>query len=1374
MLQELLTEQDRYYDAVLRDKYAKGDERSAEDIYRRVARGLAAVEPEAERARREAEFLEALRGGFCPAGRIMSAAGTDIQATLINCFVQPVGDSIAHERDGRVGIYTALLQAAETMRRGGGVGYDFSAIRPRGARVAGTQSRASGPISYMRVFDRSCETVESAGARRGAQMGVLRIDHPDILDFIGAKDVRMLAGRLRAAGLAGRDLEQQLAVARTLSNFNLSVAVTDEFMRLKAAGGELELVHAAEPDPAEHPQAYRRDDGLWVYRRVPALELWDRILQTTYETADPGVVFIDRVNTENNLSYCEHIESCNPCGEQFLPPYGCCCLGSINLARLALDPFTENARLDYDRLRELATTAVRMLDDVLDATYWPLPEQRREASDKRRLGLGFTGLGTALMMLRVRYGSEESLAVAAEIARGLRDAAYRASIELAKERGAFPKFDADRYLASPFAQRLPQDVRDAIRAHGIRNSHLLSIAPTGTISLAFGRNVTGGIEPAFAWEYTRRTRDKDGKAVEYPIQDFGYRLYLEMGGDKAQLPAWFASAQTLTPADHLRMQAAVQPYVDSSISKCVVRGTRIMTSAGVLPVEELGDARQADTFAAARPDLSVLCADGRWRKVVSHYCGGTKPTTTIRLANGQVVTGSTNHRLMGPDGWVRMGDLKPGAHVMLRRDCTVVYEGGAELPPLLIPATGRHNKYRAPTRMSPELALFFGMMCADGHLQRCNGHISLCAGTDTLGPLFTKLCFSLFGANAKHSVDQRTNVHQWTVNSKPLCDWIAGLMGYRSDDKRVPDPLFRGSPDELHSFLRGVSLDGYHVINGGREWTVLYEGRSEVLARGIFTLCCVLGRTPTFTTKLVASHGYTVYGVRVAGFAGALEPHKDSRPSTLDLLVRIPVEPRAYRVPVRQAGYFALRNWWQRGAKIARESSLHALRLKAESDVHFIRVVDVVSGQGEVFDIEVEDTHDYLIDGVISHNTINCPVELSFDDFKRVYDLAYESGCKGCTTYRPNDVTGAVLSVPDEASAHPTLALQPQALDRRLKLDRLPAPPLASLKWPSRPEFARGNPAWTYMVDAGEGCRFAVFVGHIDNDSTGPSGPRGENHPFEVWVNGAEQPRGLGATAKLLSMDMRSRDRAWLKLKLETLIRTRGNPVPVAMPPAGETVVMASPTAALARLVQQRCQELGAFDGAGPTPVLDALLGADEPVTGTDGTMSWTVDVKNPATGDDAVLVLKELQMPDGQRRPYAMALYGDYPRDLDGLCRLLSLDMRVVDPAWIGAKLGKLLSFPETGGSFLGRVPGAERSQLYPSTVAYLAALALHRYHMLGILDPAGAPVKPLGVLEAPAAAAHTRPLLGAPCPDCGAHAVVRHEGCQSCTSCGWIGNCG
>jgi ribonucleoside-diphosphate reductase alpha chain len=346
----------------------------------------------------------------------------------------------------------------------------------------------------------------------------------------------------------------------------------------------------------------------------------------------------------------------------------------------------------------------------------------------------------------------------------------------------------------------------------------------------------------------------------------------------------------------------------------------------------------------------------------------------------------------------------------------------------------------------------------------------------------------------------------------------------------------------------------------------------------------------------------------------------------------------------------------------------------------------------------------------------------------------------------------------------PTLELS--GSDHRLQLRSLPAPPLASLKWPGRPEFAHGNPAWTYMVDAGPGCRFAVFVGNTES---------GDRFPFEVWVNGAEQPRGLGATAKLLSMDLRSRDRAWVRLKLEALIKTHGNPVTVALPPEGKSTVMASPTAVLARLVLFRCKELGLFEKIDATPVVDALISAEEPTTGTEGTMSWTVDVKNPATGEDCSLILKELQLPDGQRRPYAMGLYGEYPRDLDGLCGLLSLDMRVIDPAWIGEKLRKLLSFPETGAAFLARIPGQEKGQLYPSTIAYLAALMAHRYQMLGILGPDCQPLQPLGVLQSPATpASHSNALLGAPCPECGAHAVVKREGCMACTSCGWLGNCG
>ena len=534
---------------VLCEKYAKGGEASIGAVQARVAHALAQYETADLRETMEQRFLWALRNGFIPAGRINSAVGMGMKATLMNCFVQPVGDSVTGWHDGLPGIYTAVAEAAETMRRGGGVGYDFSAIRPCGSKVKGTQSRASGPVSYMEVFDASCKTVESAGARRGAQMGVLRIDHPDIERFIAAKH------------------------SGAFTNFNLSIAVTDAFMQALEAGARFDLVHAAEPsDDQIAGGACQRPDGTWVYRSLDAADLWHAVMTSTYDHAEPGVLFIDRINAENNLYYAERLCATNPCGEQPLPAYGCCDLGSLNLASFVDHPFTGDAAIDFARLREVAAVGVRMLDLALDATEWPLVQQAEEGRNKRRVGLGFLGLGSALVMLGIAYDSDAGRAMAAHIAEELRNAAYAASIALAREKGPFPLFDAAAYLGGQFTARLPDELREQIAEHGIRNSHLLSIAPTGSITLAFADNASNGIEPAFSWVYQRKKRMADGSTRSYEVADHAWRLYRHLGNDvsdDAKLPAQFVTALQMAARDHLGMMQAVQPFIDTAISKTV-------------------------------------------------------------------------------------------------------------------------------------------------------------------------------------------------------------------------------------------------------------------------------------------------------------------------------------------------------------------------------------------------------------------------------------------------------------------------------------------------------------------------------------------------------------------------------------------------------------------------------------------------------------------------------------------------------------------------------------------------------------------------------------------------------------------------------------
>ena len=530
---------------ILQQRYLQPGERHREDLFTRVAHALAQAEDAPVREQWAARFKHTLDAGGLVAGRVLAGAGTGLHTTLVNCFVQPVGDCIlGHDDTGHPGIYEALGQAAETLRRGGGVGYDFSALRPRGALVRSTASLASGPCSYIDVFEQSCATVETAGLRRGAQMAVLRIDHPDISEFIEAK---------RSSG--------------RWKHFNLTVAVSDAFMQALEHNTEWPLVHRATPGQAQMDQgAHWRDDGLWVYRTLPARTLWDELLHAAHDSAEPGVLFTDTVHRDNNLRHLEHITAANPCGEQPLPPYGACVLGSLVLPRFVRQPFSEQAQVDFEALRECATVLVRMLDNVLELSWWPLPEQHREACTKRRIGLGFTGLADALNILGLRYDSDEGRHMAAHIAECLRDAAYASSLALAREKGPYPLFNAEACLAEgTCASRLPDALKDKIRHHGLRNSHLLCIAPTGGTSLALADNCSSGIEPALGW-VVRHTLPKLHAHATH-VENHALRVFKALGGDAAHLPNTFVTAQQVAPRDHLAMVAAVQPFVDAGISK---------------------------------------------------------------------------------------------------------------------------------------------------------------------------------------------------------------------------------------------------------------------------------------------------------------------------------------------------------------------------------------------------------------------------------------------------------------------------------------------------------------------------------------------------------------------------------------------------------------------------------------------------------------------------------------------------------------------------------------------------------------------------------------------------------------------------------------
>lgn len=842
-------------------------------------------------------------------------------------------------KDSLDSIFSVLKNTAKTFQMGGGVGISISNLREKGSLISTSNGCSSGPVEFLHLFNTMVETVKAGGFRRGALLSMMKYNHPDIEEFIHCKgDVNKL------------------------NNMNISVLVDDKFIDAVENEEDIELISPKDNKPV---------------KSISATLILEMIATNIWRHAEPGILFYDRMNEDNPTPHLGVLDVVNPCSESNLRGCGeSCNLGSINLTN-----HLEKEEIDWDKLANTTKLAVRFLDNMLDASPYPSRATEKAAKETRKIGLGIMGFGDMLIKLDIRYSSPEAIGMAGKIMAFINDVASQTSTELGKEKGLYNEY-RDGYIKR-------------------RNSIVTTQAPTGSISLICG--TSSGVEPNFAKEYTRLIDNRLVRVI-HPLRDH----------------ECFEVANEIPMEQHLKILAEFQKHVENSISKCLAHGTNIQTNKGIIPIQDLTNIEfspdDKEQFAEPLDNLMVKDLDGNWEHVTNFYYGGRKKTKVIRLDNGDVIEGTLNHKLMTSNGWKHLNELEPGDYIKCRKS---LYSGNNNRIELPTPQeyskkATTYNIVNIPKYMTEELSLFIGMIASDGYTSEGSGNVGITTANNEVDRLFRNLSKNIFDIDAKVIYDKRTkSTRNVFITSKKLVKWIESIMGKGCMDKYVPKSILRGSTKVQKGFLRGITLDGYKKVCNTRNELCIYEGYSKDLAKGIYSMCCSLGAAPYFGNKKVpiGRKSKISYGVFIdEDIIDAIELHKHFDIAEKVRLTDVPVESfkdldyhKYPTYPKRSRTYNQLEylvRKYRNGVRMAKTNTLNELNIKYDKSIYFSKVTSVRDSESLVYDIEVGSTNSYLVNNIISHNTIGAPTDTTVREIKELILQAHKLRVKGVTIYR--------------------------------------------------------------------------------------------------------------------------------------------------------------------------------------------------------------------------------------------------------------------------------------------------------------------------------------------------------------------------------------